>query len=83
MMIPIKGEDTIAMKDYLTFCVVFSNAINKNDTHKTDQTESIMKLVGKIPYQMRERWQMHVYKIKESSHKLANFHDYVKFFKTG
>ena len=82
MMKPIKGEDTKAMKDYLTFCVVFNNAVNESKILKNmDQTESIMKLSSKLPYRMRERWRTKAYKIKESSHRLANFHDYVEFIR--
>ncbi|XP_071825532.1 uncharacterized protein [Apostichopus japonicus] len=80
MMQPIKGENSAAMKDYLTFCVVFGNAINESEIlRKLDQTESIMKLVSKLPYRLRERWRLQAYRIKGKSHKLAGFHDYVEF----
>ncbi|XP_071819881.1 uncharacterized protein [Apostichopus japonicus] len=80
MMQPIKGENSAAMKDYLTFCVVFGNAINESEIlRKMDQTESIMKLVSKLPYRLRERWRLQAYRIKGKSHKLAGFHDYVEF----
>ncbi|KAJ8037714.1 hypothetical protein HOLleu_18605 [Holothuria leucospilota] len=80
MMKSIKGDDTMAMKDYLTFCVVYSNAIKESDIlRKMDQTESIMKLVSKLPYRMRERWRTQAHKIKEKSHRLANLNDYVEF----
>ena len=79
-MEPIKGENAVALKDYLTFCVVFGNAVNESEIlRKMDQTESIMKLVNKLPYRLRERWRLQAYRIKERTHKLANFHDYVDF----
>ncbi|KAJ8034239.1 hypothetical protein HOLleu_20992 [Holothuria leucospilota] len=80
MMKSIKGDDTMAMKDHLTFCVVYSNAIKESDIlRKMDQTESIIKLVSKLPYRMRERWRTQAHKIKEKSHRLANLNDYVEF----
>ncbi|KAJ8040940.1 hypothetical protein HOLleu_15399 [Holothuria leucospilota] len=46
MMKSLKGDDTTAMKDYLTFCVAYSNVMKESDIlRKMDQAESIMKLV--------------------------------------
>ena len=74
MMQPVKGENSTSMKDYLTFCIVFNNAINESETlRRMDQTESIMKLVSKLPYRLRERWRLQGYRIKERSRKLASF----------
>ena len=79
-MLPIKSENHPAMKEYLTFCVMFHNAIDESDTlRKMDRTEDIMKLVGKLPYRMRERWRLKAYRIKETKQELAKFQDYVDF----